>query len=284
LNILSIQAHVAYGHVGNDAATFPLQRIGVEVWPVNTVQFSNHTGYAKWRGRVFDAKDIEEVVRGIEDCGVLGECDGVISGYLGSAEIGEAILDSVARVKRANPAAHYCCDPVIGDVGKGVFVRPGVADFLRDKALSVADVITPNQFELGQLSGRESAHTADALGAIDALHAKGPRIVLVTSLHTQDTPDGAIDMVVSDGKERLRIRTPRLEIVANGAGDAIAALFFAHWLREGSIALALSSAASSIYGVLRQTLEAGAREMLLVAAQEEFVRPSQIFEPERFGP
>jgi pyridoxine kinase len=284
LNILSIQSHVAYGHVGNDAATFPLQRIGVEVWPVNTVQFSNHTGYAKWRGRVFDAKDIAEVVRGIEDCGVLGECDGVISGYLGSAEIGEAILDSVARVKRANPAAHYCCDPVIGDVGKGVFVRPGVADFLRDKALSVADVITPNQFELGQLSGRESARTADALRAIDALHTKGPRIVLVTSLHTQDTPDGAIDMVVSDGKERLRIRTPRLEIVANGAGDAIAALFFAHWLRDGSIASALSSAASSIYGVLRQTLEAGAREMLLVAAQDEFVHPTQVFEPERFGP
>lgn len=284
MNILSIQSHVAYGHVGNDAATFPLQRIGVEVWPVNTVQFSNHTGYAKWRGRVFDAKDIAEVVRGIEDCGVLGECDGVISGYLGSAEIGEAILDSVARVKRANPAAHYCCDPVIGDVGKGVFVRPGVADFLRDKALSVADVITPNQFELQQLSGRESERTGDALSAIDALHAKGPRIVLVTSLHTQDTPDDAIDMVVSDSKERLRIRTPRLEFTANGAGDAIAALFFAHWLRDGSIASALSLAASSIYGVLRQTLEAGAREMLLVAAQEEFVRPSQIFEPERFGP
>ncbi|MGE0749591.1 MAG: pyridoxal kinase PdxY [Variibacter sp.] len=284
MNILSIQSHVAYGHVGNDAATFPLQRIGVEVWRVNTVQFSNHTGYAKWRGRVFDAKDIAEVVRGIEDCGVLGECDGVISGYLGSAEIGEAILDSVARVKRANPAAHYCCDPVIGDVGKGVFVRPGVADFLRDKALSVADVITPNQFELGQLSGRESASTADALRAIDALHAKGPRIVLVTSLHTQETPDGAIDMAVSDGKERLRIRTPRLEIAANGAGDAIAALFFAHWLRNGSVASALSAAASSIYGILRQTLEAGAREMLLVAAQEEFVQPSQVFEPERFGP
>src|SRR5579871_6315752 len=103
MNILSIQSHVAYGHVGNDAAVFPLQRLGVEVWPVHTVQFSNHTGYGAWRGRVFDADTIRELVRGVNERGVLPTCDGVLSGYVGSPEIGAALLDAVATVKAANP-------------------------------------------------------------------------------------------------------------------------------------------------------------------------------------
>ena len=128
MNILSIQSHVAYGHVGNAAAAFALQRLGIEVWPIHTVQFSNHTGYGSWRGRAFDADTIRELIQGIGERGVLGRCDGVLSGYLGSAEIGIAVLDAVARVRAANPRARYCCDPVIGDVGRGVFVHPGVAD------------------------------------------------------------------------------------------------------------------------------------------------------------
>src|SRR5215471_8190511 len=113
MNLLSIQSHVAYGHVGNSAAVFPLQRIGVEVWPVHTVQFSNHTGYGEWRGRAFSGEAVSEVVAGMQQRGVLGECDGVLSGYMGSAGIGAAILDAVTVVKRAKPAAKYCCDPVI---------------------------------------------------------------------------------------------------------------------------------------------------------------------------
>src|SRR5258708_286551 len=135
MDLLSIQSHVAYGHVGNAAAVFPLQRLGVEVWPVHTVQFSNHTGYGSWKGEVFDARLIREVVAGIEQRGVLGECDGVLSGYIGGADIGAAILDAVAAVKHANPAAHYCCDPVIGDVGRGVFVRAGIPEFMKSKAM-----------------------------------------------------------------------------------------------------------------------------------------------------
>ena len=167
MNLLSIQSHVVYGHVGNSAAVFPLQRMGVEVWPIHTVQFSNHTGYGEWRGRVFDAALIRELVAGVEQHGVLSECDGVLSGYMGGADIGAAILDAVATVKRANPSAKYCCDPVIGDVGRGVYVREGIAEFMRDKAVPVADVVTPNQFELDYLSGRENKTLADALGAVD---------------------------------------------------------------------------------------------------------------------
>lgn len=278
MNLLSIQSHVAYGHVGNSAAVFPLQRLGVEVWPIDTVQFSNHTGYGKWQGWVFDAGLIRDMVGGIEQRGVLGECDGVLSGYMGGADIGAAILDAVATVRRANPAARYCCDPVIGDVGRGIFVREGIPQFMKEKAVPAADIVTPNQFELDYLAGRESRTLADALAAVKAVHGLGPRAVLVTSLHVDDTPDGAIDLLASDATGRFRLRTPKLNLAVNGAGDAIAALFFAHYLRVGKLNEALSKAASAIFGVLMKTAEVGAAEIQIVAAQQEIVEPSRVFE------
>ncbi len=280
MNLLSIQSHVVYGHVGNSAAVFPLQRMGVEVWPIHTVQFSNHTGYGEWQGQVFDAGLIGKLVAGIEQRGCLSECDGVLSGYMGSADIGAAILDAVAMVKRANPSARYCCDPVIGDVGRGVFVREGIAEFMKAKAVPAADIVTPNQFELDVLTGRESRTLADALGAVTALHALGPRVVLVTSLHTEDTPEDAVDMLAADDTGRFRLRTPKLPLIVNGAGDAIAALFFAHYLRESKIDEALSRAGSAIFGVLSKTAEAGASEIQIVTAQQEIVEPSKLFEAE----
>lgn len=280
MNILSIQSHVAYGHVGNDAATFPLQRMGVEVWPVHTVQFSNHTGYGSWKGRVFDAGMIGEVVAGIEQRGVLGECDGVLSGYMGSAEIGMAILDAVATVKRVNPVAKYCCDPVIGDVGRGIFVREGIPQFMKDKAVPAADIITPNQFELDYLSGRPSKTLRQTRDAVVAVHDLGPRVILVTSLLTDETPDDAIDLLASDGSGCFVVRTPKLPLIVNGAGDAIAALFFAHYLQDQNLGEALSSAVSAIFGVLAKTAENGAREIQLVSAQDEIVKPSRVFKAE----
>ncbi len=277
MNILSIQSHVAYGHVGNAAAVFPLQRLGVDVWPIHTVQFSNHTGYGAWRGEVFGAAAIGELMQGIEERGVLPTCDGVLSGYMGSAEIGGAILDAVDLVKRANAKARYCCDPVIGDVGRGVFVRPGIPEFMRERALSAADIVTPNQFELDYLSGLTSKTIGEAVQACGALHAIGPKTVLVTSLHVEDTPKDSIELLASGPDGRFRVRTPLLDISVNGAGDAIAALFFCHLLKTGSSAEALSNAASSVFGMLRRTKETGSREIALIAAQEEFVKPSRIF-------
>jgi pyridoxine kinase len=280
MNLLSIQSHVAYGHVGNAAAVFPLQRLGVEVWPIHTVQFSNHTGYGAWRGEVFGAASIQSVMQGIEDRGVLPSCDGVLSGYMGSAEIGGAILDAVDRVKAANSKARYCCDPVIGDVGRGVFVRPGIPEFLRERAVPAADVVTPNQFELDFLSGLTSKTLTETMHACGAIHAMGPKTVLVTSLHVEDTPKDSIELLASDSGRCFRVRTPLLDILVNGAGDAVAALFFYHLLKCGSAAEALSKSASSIFGVLKRTKEASAREILLVAAQEEFVKPSRLFRAE----
>ena len=280
MNMLSIQSHVAYGHVGNSAAVFPLQRMGVEVWPIHTAQLSNHTGYGDWQGRVFDADLIRKLVGGIERRGALSECDGVLSGYMGGADIGAAILDAVATVRRANPAARYCCDPVIGDVRRGVFVREGIPEFMKEKAVPAADIVTPNKFELDYLSGRESKTLADALAAVKAVHGLGPHAVLVTSLHTEDTPEDSVDLLASDETGRFRLRTPKLSLVVNGAGDAIAALFFAHYLRSGKIDEALSRAGSTIFGVLAKTVETGAGEIQIVAAQQEVVEPSKVFKAE----
>jgi pyridoxine kinase len=280
MNILSIQSHVAYGHVGNAAAVFALQRLGIDVWPIHTVQFSNHTGYGSWKGRAFDAGAIRELMQGIGERGVLGRCDGVLSGYLGSAEIGTAVLDAVAQVSNANPRARYCCDPVIGDVERGVYVQPSVAEFMRSRAVPAADIVTPNHFELDHLTGRTAASLVDALSAVEVLRSLGPRVVLVTSLLTSETPHDAIDLIACDDAGRYRLRTPKLPVSVNGAGDAIAALFFAHCLRTGSAAEALSRAVSAVFGILRRTAEEGAREILLVEAQDELVEPSRMFRAE----
>ncbi|MBX3513323.1 MAG: pyridoxal kinase PdxY [Xanthobacteraceae bacterium] len=283
MNLLSIQSHVAYGHVGNAAAAFPLQRLGAEVWLVHTVQFSNHTGYGAWRGKVFGADLVRDVVTGIEERGVLGSCDGVLSGYMGDAAIGEAILEAATKVRAANPRAQYCCDPVIGDVGRGIFVRPGIPEFMRERAVKAADVITPNQFELEYLSGAETRTLATALQAVEGVHRMGPKTILVTSLHVEDTPKDCIDLLASGSDGKYRLRTPLLDISVNGAGDAIAALFFFHLLKTGSSAQALSNAASSIFGLMKRTKEAGSREILLVAAQDEFVSPARKFNAEKIG-
>ena len=275
--VLSIQSHVTYGHVGNSSAVFPLQRLGIDVWPVHTVQFSNHTGYGEWTGRVYDGQSIEELVQGVADRGALADCDAVLSGYLGSADIGHAVVGTVARVRRANPQAVYCCDPVIGDVGRGVFVRPGIEEFMREVAVPAADIVTPNHYELDLLSGATTRSLASVQEAVGAVQALGPRVVLTTSLVAEDTPEDAVDLLASEGGRHFRVRTPRLAVSVNGAGDAIAALFLAHWLRTRSAGDALGRAAASVFGLLARTEQADSREIRLVAAQEEFVAPSRTF-------
>jgi pyridoxine kinase len=278
MNILSIQSWVTYGHVGNASAVFPLQRLGAEVWAINTVQFSNHTGYGDWAGQVFSGENVRALVDGIDRRGALERCDAVLSGYMGDAGIGEAVLNAVARVRAANPAMLYCCDPVIGDDDTGVYVRAGIEDMLRARALPQADIATPNRFELERLTGIACGTLEQAKAAVTQLqatmHAPGPRAVLLTSLDTEETPADCVDLLAAEGGAFHLLRTPRLPISVSGAGDAIAALFLFHRLRGGSAAAALEAAGSSVHGLLRRTAEAGSREILTVAAQEEFVAPS----------
>ena len=276
MKILSIQSSVAYGHAGNSSAVFPLQRLGHEVWAVNTVHFSNHTGYGAWRGPLLAPSDVAEVITGIEERGVLPQCDAVLSGYQGAEEVGEVVLDAVARVKAANPAAVYCCDPVMGDVGRGFFVRPGIPEFMRDKVIPAADLATPNQFELEFLTGRQVNSTDDLLDAADALRDLGPRTVLVTSVETGDAGEDAISMVAVSDDGAWSVTTPRLPLSVNGAGDATAALFLAHTTTDGP-EVALGRTAASVFAVMELTHAGGHREIQLIAAQHQIADPPARF-------
>jgi len=278
--VLSIQSHVAFGHVGNRAAVFPLERLGCDVIAVNTVQFSNHTGYGAWTGSVFPPDHIAEVVRGIDERGALATCDAVLTGYMGDATLGAVILNTVARVKSARPDALYACDPVMGDVGRGMFVRPGLPEFFRDRAVPAADLITPNQFELEYLTGRAVTDLDGALAAAAAARALGPRLVLVTSLTRAEAPAHTIEMLLDSAEGSWLVATPRLDVepAPNGAGDCVAALFLAKLLETGSPPDALAHAASAIFAVFSATHAAGTRELALIPAQSELVQPARRFD------
>jgi len=277
MRILSIQSHVAYGHAGNSAAVFPLQRLGHEVHPVLTVTFSNHTGYGATRGPLVAPADVAEVLLGVQERGAFPAVDAVLSGYLGAETMGAVVLDAVARVKAANPAAVYCCDPVMGDTGRGFFVREGIPDYLRDQVVPHADILTPNQFELEFLAGQKITTQAQLLGAIADLRRAGPSTVLVTSVLTDQTPAGSIQMACVSDAGAWIVTTPMLDMVVRGGGDATTAIFLAHTLTDGP-RVALSRTAASMYAVLEATHRLGAAEMRMVAEQESIAHPDEVFE------
>ena len=280
--VLSIQSHVVYGYAGNTSAVFPLQRLGKEVWAVNTVEFSNHTGYGAWRGRVLEEDLVTELVLGLEERGVLPRCEAVLSGYLGSPGTGKRIMDTVRQVKSAAPGAIYCCDPVMGDVGRGFYVKPGIPELFREEVIALADMVTPNQFELEALTGIEVSSPAKAREAIDMIHAKGPSVVLVTSYlgSAQESQADHIEMLVSGKKGCFRVRTPYLPLPGGmaGSGDLTTAIFLARYLEGGDIKRTLELTAASVYGILEATYKAESRELLTVRAQSELVSPGASFE------
>ncbi len=282
MRILSIQSHVAYGHAGNSAAVFPMQRLGHDVYPVLTVTFSNHTGYGSTRGPLIAPADVAEVLLGVQERGAFPGVDAVLSGYLGAETMGEVVLDAVGQVTQANPGAIYCCDPVMGDVGRGFFVREGIPAFLRDEVVPHADIVTPNQFELEYLAGRQVRTQADLLEAVATVRAGGPATVLVTSVLTDDTPAGSIQMACVCDIGAWLVTTPMLDLVVRGGGDATAAIFLAHTLTDGP-RVALSRTAATMYAVLRATHDGGHAEMQLVAAQEAIAHPDEVFELTEIG-
>jgi len=276
--VLSVQSRVAYGHVGNAASVFPLQRLGIEAWALDTVAFSNHTGHGQWRGSVIPAADIAVLFEGIAALGVLPRIDAVLSGYLGDAATGPVLLDIVGRIRQANPAALFCCDPVIGDIDTGSYVTEGIAEFFRDRALALADIVTPNRFELEYLTGRAIASLAEAGEAAAALRALGPEIVLVTSL---ECDADRIAMLAAGPDGVWAVETPRLPVMLNGCGDVTAALFLARLLRGETLPDALARTAASIYAVIETTMRLERYELALVAAQDELVSPSLSLVPQK---
>ena len=279
--ILSIQSSVAYGHVGNSAAVFPLQRLGVEVWPIHTVHFSNHTGYGAWRGPLMAAEDVREVLTGIQERGALTEVDAVLSGYQGGEQIGEVILDAVARTKEANPGAIYACDPVMGNAASGCFVHPAIPVLLRERVVPHADVITPNQFELGFLTETDPADLDSTLDSVEQARAMGPSTVLVTSVLRPDRPEGTIEMLAVQGDGAWIVQTPHLPLKANGSGDVTAALFTAHLLDTADAGVALGRTVSSVFDLLERTHESGRRELQVVQSQAQIANPRMQFAVEK---
>jgi pyridoxine kinase len=276
--VLSVQSRVAYGHVGNAAAVFPLQCLGVEAWALDTVAFSNHTGHGRWRGDVVAAETVAALFDGIADLGVLPSIDAVLSGYIGTAETGAVLLDIVHRVREANPRALFCCDPVIGDTDTGSYVRDGVAEFFRDAALALADIVTPNRFELEYLTGRAIGNLGEAKDAAAALRARGPETVLITSL---DASPDRLTMLASGPDGAWAVETPRLPIELNGCGDVTAALFLGRLITGESLADALAATAASMFAVIETTVQLGRYELALVAAREELANPSRAFAARR---
>ena len=287
MKILSIQSHVSYGHAGNAAAVFPLQRLGHDVYPVLTVTFSNHTGYGATRGPLIAPADVAEVLLGVEERGAFAEVDAVLSGYLGAETMGTVVLDAVDRVRAArqtsaSSAPVYCCDPVMGDVGRGFFVREGIPEFLRDAVVPRADIVTPNQFELEVLAGQAIATEAELLDAVAVVRASGPATVLVTSVLTEQTPAGSIQMACVSDDGAWIVTTPLLDMAVRGGGDATAAIFLAHVLTDGP-RVALSRTAASMYAVLKATHDGGFAEMRLIAEQDAIAHPVEVFEVRDLG-
>ncbi len=281
MSILSIQSHVSFGHVGNSAAVFPLQRIGLEVWPVYTVNFSNHTGYGDWGGDLIPADQVRSVIEGIGRRGGFEHIDAIVSGYQGGKEIAQVIIDAVAEIKKVNPKAVYACDPVMGSKTTGCFVDDAIPPLLRDKVVPVADIITPNQFELGYLTGVEASDTESTLEAIDAARAMGPEVVLVTSVRRPEAPENTIEMIAADDESAYIVQTPWVGTKLTGTGDVTTALFSGHLVQTGSIKEALERTTASVFDLINYTFTQQERELALIAGQEAFVAPAQTFSAER---
>ena len=281
MRILSIQSSVSYGHVGNSAAVFPLQRLGHEVMPVYTVVFSNHTGYGDWGGPMLTGENVRSIIAGIDARGGLNDVELVLSGYQGGDDIGDAILDAVALVKQRNPGAIYACDPVLGSATSGCFVAPEVQSLIRDRVVPQADLITPNQFELGFITGTDPHSLEETLQSVDQVRDIGPSSVLVTSVLRPDRPEGTIEMLAVTNDGAWIVQTPHLPFKANGSGDVTAALFGAHLRSSSDPEFALARTASSVFELLENTLNSGQRELQLIESQEAYVTPKYSVDAQR---
>lgn len=283
-NVLSIQSHVVYGHAGNSAAVFPMRRLGVNVWPMNSVQFSNHTQYPDgWRGMIFPPSHLTDLAKGLDAIKVLGDVDAVLSGYIGAAEQGDVILDIVAKTKRLNPKAVFFCDPVMGHPVKGCKVAPGVAEFHRDYSVKAADAMSPNVLELGTLVGRELESVGDCLNAVDELLTKGPKLILVKHLsYAAEDPD-SFEMILGNRDEAWHIRRPLIEFEKQpvGVGDLTSGILLVCWLKGMSLRDALEFTAASVYEVIRETARRNAYELQEVAAQDAMANPKLEFKAKK---
>jgi len=292
MTVISIQSQVAYGHVGNSAAVFPLQVHGIEVIAVPTTLLSNRPGYPTIRGRVLDAQLVADLLLGIEERGALDTSAMILSGYLGSPEIAAVVADFVQRAKARNLALTYCCDPVLGDHDGGLYVHADIPPLVRDRLCGLADLITPNHFEFEWLCGAKATTIGRMMAQARTLMARGPSTIVVTGAELADTPDGQIETLAierSDASQKgasqkeasqraWRVRTPKLPISPFGTGDLLTSLFVSARVRGSATPDALGHAASAIFAVLERTAARGTEEMCIVETAALLARPGRRFD------
>lgn len=278
MNILSIQSHVTYGYVGNKAAVYPLQNMGYDVWPINTVQFSNHTGYGKWQGEIFTAQHIQNIINGLEEIGVLKKCQAVLSGYMGSNEICNEVADTVTKLKKINSNLLYLCDPVIGN--STCYVKPEVLTFFKNNLR--ADIITPNQFEAETLSEIKIDSIDSLKKAANYFHELGITIVVITGLKIFKTASDVLYNFVSDGKKSslVKVKQYPMEIEVNGTGDLFSALFLGNYLSTRDPAISLRNTAYLTDLVMEKTFSSKSRELLVTSVNYKINDEISKFLPE----
>jgi pyridoxine kinase len=277
-SVISIQSQVAFGHVGNSAAVFPMQLHGIDVVAVPTTLLSNRPGYPTIRGRVLEAELVADLLRGIEERGAVERASMILSGYLGSAGIAAVVAGFVTRAKALNTALRYTLDPVLGDRDRGLFVHAEIPPLVRDRLLPLADVITPNHFEFEWLCGAEARTQGQVIAQARGLIARGPDTVVITSAELKGTSSGEIETLAIERAGTWRVRTPRVPISPNGTGDLFAALFASARVQEQDTPEALTHAASAMFAVLERTRAAGTEEMGIVESAEQLVHPKRRFD------
>jgi len=278
-NVLSIQSHVVFGHAGNSAAVFPMRRLGVNVWPLNTVQFSNHTQYGHWSGTAIGAGEIVDLVEGIGTIGVLPRCDAVLSGFLGTPDQAQAVIDVVRAVKAANPHARYFCDPVMG-VTEGYRVEPGIQEFLVRHMPEVADAMMPNHSELQRLVGRELETAEEAVLACREVLRRGPKLILVKHLLDRNSPADRFNMLIVTEHEAWLAQRPLYPFARQpvGVGDVTSAVLVARLMLGDSLRRAFEHTLAAVNAVVKATWDAGRYELEIVAAQDQIARPREWFD------
>ncbi|MET4700830.1 pyridoxine kinase [Constrictibacter sp. MBR-5] len=276
--VLTIQSAVACGHVGNSGAEFALRRLGFPTVRLDTVQFSNHPAHGGFRGGPVATAVLADLLDGLTERGMLARCGAVLSGYLGTGGNAAVVETAVTRLRAAREGAGtgvdtvFCCDPVLGDHPRGLYVRPDIPEVMR-RLVALSDIAIPNRFELGFLTGRPVETVAEVAAAARALAATGPALVVVTGVQAA----GDLGALAVTSERAWLSVAPYVDAPASGAGDVFAAVFLARWLEKRDAARALSLAVSSIHAVIAATAAAGGDELALIAAQDMLPAPSPIW-------
>lgn len=263
MHVISIQSQVVHGHVGNSAAVFPLLSKGLQVAAVPTALLSNHPHYPTMYGRVLEPDFLGGLLQGVEDRGLVEASAVLVTGYVGSVENALVIASFVERARALNPKLMYVCDPVMGDDDLGLFVKEDLVDVFRERLVPLAQVITPNQYELELLARRGARTVVDLETCLAKLSGNAPPLAAVTGCVFDDTIRGQVETVSCSASGFARSAVERLPIRPCGTGDLFTALLIAGLCDDKCLNEAAANATAEVFGVLQATLAAGSNEMLL---------------------